>query len=246
MNFYLSEIDTLRFGVVTAKCTVNQLSDLSRIEDWCKQHEVVFVIARVRTAEVRLAQKMEDIGFRLMDTLVYFQRDIVGADSSAVLAPSGFSIDWDGRPDVLEMEKTASLVFKNYLGHYHADELLPSAKSDAVYSSWAANSAASEEIANQIIALYSQGPLGKTELAAFATLNYKKSQCEGILFGVHPSYRQRGLHRLLVQAAIFCSAQRGCDSIISSTQLTNLQVQKNWVREGFLPSDSFYTFHYWR
>jgi GNAT superfamily N-acetyltransferase len=246
MDIALSEIDRMRFDVVTAKCIVRQPKDLMLIDEWCRQHQVEFVIARVRTTDVQLAQDMENAGFRLMDTLVYFKRDLVPTDSTAIDIPSGYRLDCDGRPNADEMEKTAALAFENYIGHYHADSSLPASKSNAVYSSWAFNSAVSTEVANQIIAVYREDSLGESKLAAFATLNYKQNQCEGVLFGVHPGHRQRGLHKVLVRAAIACSAQRGCTSIISSTQLNNLQVQKNWVREGFLPSDSFYTFHQWR
>jgi ribosomal protein S18 acetylase RimI-like enzyme len=246
MDIALSEIDSTRFDLVTAKCIVRQTEDLMLVDEWCRQRKVEFVIARVRTSDIQLAQNMENAGFRLMDTLVYFKRDLLPTDSKEIYVPAGYRLDCDGRPNANEMEKTAALAFKNYIGHYHADSSLPVSKSDAVYSSWAFNSAVSTEVANQIIALYSGDSLGESKLAAFATLNYKQSQCEGVLFGVHPGHRQRGLHKVLVRAAIACSVQRGCTSIISSTQLNNLQVQKNWVREGFLPSDSFYTFHQWR
>jgi len=246
MDIALSDIDQQRFGVVTAKCTARHPLDLILFDEWCRQHQVKFVIARVRTTDVQLAQRLEGVGFRLMDTLVYFQRELVPTDSEAITIPTGYRLDWDGRPSPGEMEKTAALAFKNYIGHYHADTRLPTEKSDGVYSSWAANSATLPEIANQIIAVYSEADAGQPNLAAFATLNYKKSQSEGILFGVHPAHRNRGLHRVLVRAAISCSALRGCVSISSSTQLNNQQVQRNWIREGFLPNDSFYTFHQWR
>ncbi len=246
MNIAISDIDCMRFDVVTAKCIVGEPKELMLIDEWCRQHQVEFVIARVSTNDIRLAQDMENAGYRLMDTLVYFKRDLVPADLAVIDVPSGYRIEYNGRPSAEEMEKTAALAFENYIGHYHADSSLPASKSDAVYSSWAFNSAVSTEVANQIISVYSENSLGGSKLAAFATLNYKQNQSEGVLFGVHPAHRQRGLHKVLVRAAIVCSAQRGCTSIISSTQLNNLQVQKNWVRQGFLPTDSFYTFHHWR
>jgi GNAT superfamily N-acetyltransferase len=246
MDIVLSEIDRLRFGVITAKCAVRELHDLITLGEWCRQHQVEFVIARTKTDNLSLVQRLEDSGFRLMDTLVYFQREVVSSDLAAIAVPQGYRLDCSGRPDATEMEQTAALAFKNYIGHYHADSRLPVAQSDAVYSSWAASSAARPEIANQIVSVYSECDSGRPQLAAFATLNYKQSKCEGVLFGVHPAHRQRGLHRVLVRAAIVCAAQHGCTSIISSTQLNNVQVQRNWVREGFLPSESFYTFHQWR
>jgi GNAT superfamily N-acetyltransferase len=246
MDIALSEIDRMRFDVVTTKCIVRQSKELIFIDEWCRQHQVEFVIARVRTTDVQLAQDMENAAFRLMDTLVYFKRDLVPNDSTAIEIPAGYRLDYGVRSNADEMEKTALLASKNYIGHYHADSALSASKSDAVYSSWTFSSAVSTEVANEIIAVYREDSLGESKLAAFATLNYKQNQCEGVLFGVHPGHRQRGLHKVLVRAAIACSAQRGCDPIISSTQLNNLQVQKNWVRERFLPSDSFYTFHQWR
>jgi hypothetical protein len=246
INISLSEIDTARFGFITAKCFIDQTSDLVEINKWCLQNQVKFLIARTRSDDLRIVQSLEDNNFRLMDVLVYFERAIESSELVVIDVPAGYMINYNQRPDAVEMERMAELAFKNYIGHYHADSRLPSSQADAVYSSWAANSAAKSKIANQIISIYKESDIDSPKLVAFATLNYKNSQCEGVLFAVHPEHRQKGLHRLLVRSSIFCASQHECKSLISSTQLNNLMVQRNWVREGFLPCESFYTFHQWR
>ena len=55
MDIALSEIDRMRFDVVTAKCIVRQSRELLLIDKSCRQHQVEFVIARVRTTDVQLA-----------------------------------------------------------------------------------------------------------------------------------------------------------------------------------------------
>jgi len=38
---------------------------------------------------------------------------------------------------------------------------------------------------------------------------------------------------------------RGRSRMLISTQITNVAVQKVWIRLGFEPSKSYYTFHKW-
>lgn len=246
MNIMLSEIDQIRFGIVTAKCIIRDQHDLLNLTQWCNEYKIELVIARVKTDNISIVKTLEDQNFRLMDTLIYYKRDLMNYNLNVPTPPQGYRLERDTRPNAIEMEETAALAFKGYIGHYHADYRLPKSKSDAVYSSWALNSAVDPEVANQIVSVYREYDTGASQLAAFATLNYKQTECEGVLFGVHPAHRQKGLHQLLIRTALACAAERGCTSLISSTQINNIQVQRNWAREGLLPSESYYTLHQWR
>jgi len=84
------------------------------------------------------------------------------------------------------------------------------------------------------------------KLAAFATMRSNSpEEGEGVLFGVAPWAQGRGIYADLIRAGIEWCRARGQARMIVSTQITNLAVQKVWVRQGFEPSASYFTFHLW-
>ncbi|HEY1395723.1 GNAT family N-acetyltransferase [Roseateles sp.] len=245
-NINLSPMDAERFGVVTAKCTVESAADLAGIEDWCDERGVDFVIARVGTDDLRTVQQMEDRGFRLMDTLVYFRRAFDERPLAPPQLPASYRVADDTRPTPEEMAEVARLSFSAYGGHYHADDRLAPEAADQVYVSWAARSAESPQVAQEIVTIRHTAAGGAGTLVAFATLNDADGDSEGVLFAVHPDHQGKGLHRALIQASLLNAHRRGCRGFFSSTQLNNRPVQRNWAREGLIPSHSYYTFHQWR
>ena len=82
-------------------------------------------------------------------------------------------------------------------------------------------------------------------VAGFATLRQRPAEVEGVLFAVAERARGVGVYRaFLVQTLRFArsvSARR----VLVSTQISNLPVQRAWVRLGFLPVEALYTFHLW-
>lgn len=239
----LSALDSARFGLVSAKVVIDTHSDLDAIDAWLNTHAVRFVIARVSTDDTAQAQALEARGYRLMDTLVYYQRALCDrTDIAPLTLPAGYAVDLTRRPLPAEMRSLAGQAFKGYMGHYHADPAIAPELADEVYASWAERSAADPRVAQHIIAIR----LGD-ELAAFATLNTNDGVCEGVLFAVATGHRNQGLHRSLVHASLV-QAQRslGCRMFFSSTQVANHTVQRNWIREGLLPYRSYHTFHLMR
>src|ERR1700682_2592325 len=72
----LSAIDKERFGIVTARdphFVVGTLQDALR---FCRENSVQMLVARCAADDLPAAQAMEKAGGRLMDTLVYYVRDL--------------------------------------------------------------------------------------------------------------------------------------------------------------------------
>lgn len=233
----LSALDAERFGLVTAKLTVDTHTDFDAVDAWLDAHAVRLVIARVATDDTARAQALEARGYRLMDTLLYYRRALGAAEIAPLALPAGYAID-AARPTPVEMRALATQAFKGYMGHYHADPAIPPALADEVYASWAERSAADPEVAQHIVTIRH-----RSGLAAFATLNTRGDACEGVLFAVDASHRNQGLHRVLVRASLAHAQASGCGAFFSSTQVANHTVQRNWIREGLLPDRGCYTFH---
>ena len=73
----LSAIDEERFGIRTARASNVTVEGLSKVLDFCQAHSVVLLIARCLTANTQAAQAMERHGFLLMDTLIYYERNLI-------------------------------------------------------------------------------------------------------------------------------------------------------------------------
>lgn len=232
-----SHLDSERFGIRAARAHL-VAENLSRALEYCVGEKIDLLIARVSTGDVIAAQKMEEQGFRLMDTLVYYRFDLskrtIPEDTSRLqvrrLRPE----------DHEQVRAVASAAFRGYMGHYHADRRLDRRKCDEAYASWAERSctrAAADEV---LIARDGEN------LAGFGTLRMNSpEEAEGLLFAVAPEWQGRGVCPALMIRSLEWSRSQGAQRLLISTQITNVSMQKVWCRLGFEFSHSFYTFHKW-
>lgn len=239
MEINLSELDRLRFGVITVKAKINCNDSVDDLIFQAKKINAKLLIIRLPTDCIALAQKLEISGAILTDTLVYFQKKSI--EEYKIKLPTDYSHSSAEVADSEEVERIALESFKGYFGHYHADPRLDRSDCDAVYSSWAKNSCSKNGLADEIIVIKKSD-----EIAAFATLKITNDKCfEGVLFGVSPNHRGKGLHLKLMKISQNWGLNNGKKEFLTSTQITNVTVQKNWCRVGMEPLNSFYTYHLW-
>jgi GNAT superfamily N-acetyltransferase len=239
VNISLSELDKQRFGIVTAKTSFDVNENVNEALSWCDEKKVELLITRIPTEKIALAQELEQAGFFLADTLVYFRNKHI-LDTEIKL-PENYKWRVATPADAEAVEKFAEKSFAGYGGHYHADPRLNKADCDLVYSSWAANSCRNNDFADVVYLItHEDAPIG------FATIKIiDTDMAEVVLSGVHPDYQGKGIYLALISLAKKWAIQRQLTQLILSTQVTNLAVQKVWCRLGFEPYKSFYTFHKW-
>lgn len=240
----LSPLDTARWGVVTATAGAVTAESLPGVLEFANLHAVTLLVARCSAADLVAARAMEAAGFRLMDALVVYARD-VGAANAGDLAAGTVAGDAAVRlareDEAAEVRAVARAAFRGYGGHYHADPRLDREACDEVYADWAHRSCASPGVADGVLVAEVDG-----RVAAFATLRFNSAtEGEGVLFGVAPGARGRGLYPLLMGAGLRFCAERGRTRMVVSTQITNLTVQRAWIRLAFEPCRAEYTFHRW-
>ena len=236
---HLSAIDTARFGLSIARAGHLTRDGLDEVLRYCESNSVRMLIARCSTTELALAQELERREFLLMDTLVYYTFDL---KKKPVPADTGKAeIRGIRSGEEKQVRAIARDSFKGYFGHYHADSRLDRQACDDAYTSWAENSCVSTEFADHVLAAVLDG-----QLSGFATLRMNSSEeAEGVLFGVAPFAQGSGIYRSFIVRGLDWAQQRKAARMVVSTQITNLAVQKVWVRVGYEPSHSFYTFHKW-
>jgi ribosomal protein S18 acetylase RimI-like enzyme len=233
-----SEIDSERFGVRVARATVEG-KNLSQIIDFCAAEQIKLLIARCATKEPRTAQEMENRGFLLMDTLVYYGFDLTKRTIPDD-APRAH-IRKFVRDDTTEVESVAAAAFEGYYGHYHADSKLDRNKCDEGYVSWAVRSCMSRQVATEVLV----AEIDK-KIVGFLTLRLNSpKQVEGLLLGVAPEVQGIGVGRSLMLSGLALCKNQQAERMVISTQVTNVAVQKVWCRVGFEPAHSYYTLHKW-
>ena len=235
----LSAIDEERFGVRTARASQVTSEQLPGVLEFCQANGIKFLIARCSVSELGVAQSMEKAGFFLMDTLLYFARDLV---KTPIPADKGeFIVRPIHAGENAQVSAIASLSFRDYLGHYHADPRLERNLCDEAYISWAVHSCASREVADEVLVAV-DGEI----ILGFATLRFNSEQeGEGVLFGVDPQAQGRGIYRSFMVRAMEWFLAQGRTRMLVSTQITNFAVQRVWTRVGFELSHACYTFHRW-
>ncbi len=234
----LSEIDQERFHIVIARDPHVTVETLAPALGFCRTNHVKLLIARCRAEDLAVAQRLEETGGRLMDTLVYYVCALDGGvpeeRARAPVRPLR-----EGEAD--EVRRIAAESFRNYFGHYHADSRLDRAKCDETYASWAHRSCLDRSVATQVLVAEHEA-----RIAGFLTLLERgPEEQEVVLNGVEPRAQRHGIYRSLLLAAMRQARAHGASRLSISTQLTNIAVQKTWTRLGFEPARSYYTFHLW-
>ncbi len=235
----LSAIDEERFGIRVARTNLVTAETWPTIMDFCRANQVKMLIARCYTSEIAVTQAMERAGSLLMDTLVVFSRDLVrhkipdnpNQDIIRLMRPG----------DEDQIRRVAARAFDGYSGHYHADSRLDKAKCDEAYISWAMRSCLSKDVADDVF-VAAQGDA----IIGFITMQLNTpEEGQAVIGGVLPEAQGKGLYRSFLITGMEWLLAKQAATMVVSTQITNIAVQKVWVRLGFEPRYAFYTFHKW-
>lgn len=236
---YLSDIDEERFGIRTARASSVTLETLPSIVEFCQNNAVKLLIARSPASDFGSVHFMEREGFQLMDTLVYYTRNLVQTPIPEDIGKATIRPVQSGEEE--EVKLIAARSFRGYFGHYHADERLDRTECDEAYISWAYRSCISRDVADEVLVADMDGAL-----VGFATLRLNSAnEGEGVLFCVSPAAQGQGIYRsFMIHGMRWCLSKRATIMAVS-TQITNTAVQKVWTRLGFETSHAYYTFHKW-
>ena len=234
----LSPLDTARFGVCTARADALTVEGLAGVLEFCRLQDVELLIGRCKVENADAVHTLERAGFLLMDTLVYYQRNLA---SSPVTDPGDGRLRLLRADEAREVEAIARECFRDYGGHYHADPRLDRGAATEVYASWARASCELPEGSSFVLV----GDTGQG-LVGFATFRLSQAlEGELLLGAVAPRARGSGLYRTLTQAGMYRLQSLGATRFITSTYLGNWRAEKSWVAAGLSPYAAYHTFHRW-
>lgn len=234
----LSAIDSERFDIVVARAHSVTPENLQAILDHCAANQVKMLIARCDINDIRSVHAMEQSGFLLMDTLLYYRRDLY---KTPIPTHQGYNVRAVTANDQDQVRLTAAEAFRDYFGHYHADPRLDRLKCDEIYSSWAERAVQDRAVADEVLVADREG-----EILGLAVLRLNNAkEADALLFAVAPRAQRQGVYRSLLSSCLQWALSQGREQLVSSTQITNVASQKSWTRVGFEFSHAFYTFHKW-
>lgn len=239
-RIYLSSQDRDTFGVRTARATGITERDLPVVLDFCRENKIDLLFARCRTADIRAAQALEKEGCLLADTLIHYVRNMIKTPIPPL--PEKVSIRPIRNGEEKIVKKIAADAFREYGGHYQADERLAHIHSSKIYSSWAVNSCLNRDHTHDVLISEYRG-----SIVGFITVRLNSPrEGEGPLAGVITSAGKRSLIlSALSIGAMNWFRSRGASRCIASLLITNRVMQKIMSRLGFEPGESYYTFHRW-
>ena len=237
-DVHLSPLDTNRFGIVTARADSVTAEGLERILEFCELHEVQLLVARSRVEDSAASHALGGAGFLLMDTLVYYDRDLV---AWPIVGPPPALVEPLGAGDADQVEAIAHECFREYSGHYHADLRLDRTACTEVYASWAR--ACCDETQFQGFVLVVGDPGNRVGFSSFRRVSSHEGEL--LLGAVLPAARGRGLYGQLTAAGMHRLQATGVTRFITSTHLGNWGAQAAWTGAGLRPYRAFHTFHRW-
>jgi len=234
----ISQLENERFGIQVARATI-AMETFNSMLDHCHDRSVQLLIARCPVSEMMLVHQLENHGFLLMDTLVYYSRDLVNKPVPDV---QNMIVVRPVKPgEEQSVKKLAEEAFTGYKGHYHCDDRLDKKLCDEIYPDWAYRSCISKDVADEVLVAEQN-----SSILGFITLRMNsRNETEGVLNGVLPVAQRRGIYTSLVVHGIMWSVRQGAEAMLISTQITNKTPQKIWNRLGFEFSHAYYTFHKW-
>lgn len=239
MPIELNALERARFGVVAAHVR-DPAASVAALDAAAAAEGVQMLTLRIDCGDHARIHAAEAGGFRLMDTIVYHERNLSLAPLPVVPAPE-VTIRPAQTDDAAAVAEVARASFRDYLGHFHADPRLDSAAADAAYVEWARNGVLRQSDIQPARVL-----LCGERLAGFLTLRRNSVvEHEIVLNAVHPNFQRRGLYQRLLGDALATAHAAGAVRIIISTQLNNFAVQRAWAKHGFRVTRALHTFHKW-
>jgi hypothetical protein len=233
-----SFFESKRFGLRIFRGTT-QGADADSLIRELERERVDVAILRGAAAEA-LRAGLSERGLRVIDagTIVRYAADLRSRVRTSPDPRLGFrraTADGTGRLDTM-----ARQVFAGYTTHYHANPLFTPSRILEGYAEWATRYADPNDPCRSAWIIEYEG-----QAAGFSCLETAadRSEARGVLNGILPAWRGRGIYRAMLRATLDALAAEGIPRFVIATQTQNLPVQHVWRTERMVFERSESTIH---
>ena len=239
MSITYSEIESKRFGlrVFRGQYEKFDMADVLRIV-----HEKNFDIIIVRYPTSTIYEHYGLVGLDHCktihaDSLVYYSAPLQQIEIKALRNNLEFVVVT--KENTKQLESMVKSIFVGYQNHYYSNPCLPRKGIVEGYYEWAKS-----YFNNKGVTWLIKDGKNKTDVAFLACyFDEKESISELKLGGVLPEFAGQGIYSDFVRYAQAYFKNKGIRSLITSTQLQNVAVQRAWQKHGFQFDKSYETYH---
>jgi GNAT superfamily N-acetyltransferase len=218
-----------RMGAIAADANVE------RALDEAAERGFEFLLCKVSTAEIGVAQALERHGFSLVETIVHYEYDC-RREVPHIEMPFGIRLATESDRDAaVALARTA---FKEHYGRFHSDPRFTRDEATRVYEEWIRSSF--DGWADAIFVAEDEGRL----IGLVSCRRTEERRVRVSIALVDPTHRNRGLARGF-GAALMQWYRGSADTIDGPTHIRNLGVQRAYFALGWSLRESTYTFHRW-
>lgn len=220
---------------------------LRQVEEFAVARGFEFLLCKPYTSDVAAIHALERRGFRLMDTLLECVVDVRNspalADSSP--PPLGLRLRLATADDAEPLRAVARRSFREHFGRFHADERIPGGLSLRVYEEWIVSCV--RGWADWVVMAECDGrPAGYSAWKRPSAAE----KAHGLPVGhysigaVDPDFFGRGVFSAITRDGmrLFPGV---ADWIEGPTHLSNVPVQRGYLRLGWKLADARHSFHKW-
>ncbi|HEY6986030.1 MAG TPA: GNAT family N-acetyltransferase [Rhodanobacteraceae bacterium] len=238
MMLRFSPLDTARFGLCVHRATLDRV-DVDALVAEIERERIDVAILRVPAPATGVLDELarRGLGPITADTLVRYEIDLPRPATDPQRA------DVTLRPavqsDALLLDRMTRSIFAGYVSHYHANPLFPPDKILDGYAEWAVAHLGAEG-----------GPAAWLVESGGETVGFSCYQIErpsglavGVLNGVVPSVRGRGVYTGMLSAMLAAFESMGLRRFAIATQAHNATVQRIWARCGLSLQGEYTTIH---
>ncbi len=243
-NKYISQLDSERFGIKTAKLNTWN-TEPSLLVKKLKNEGVSLVISKVGCNELDLIHKLEDLDFKVMDFQVTYTFHLE-RNNVPEIRDKGFHIREATEIDTDEIVSVAEKSFENY-GHYAADKKLDVSEVKNIYMDWMRRSCVDKKSADVVIIAEDKNKGKIAGVLAFKKHEAHKGQpyVKGVLGAVLSEFRGRGVFKAITIKGLQWGKENRCIWAEHNVLTTNYPVNRSFSTLGFCITDSFVTLHGW-
>jgi len=237
-GFRESPTESARFGLRVFRAEASAI-DAEALVDALARERVDIAIVRIPAHALGSLQTLRVRGLVpiVADTIVRYETSLpitpLVLDESVTFRPATAR-------DAERLETLAREIFDGYVSHYHANPLFPAAKIADGYGEWAASHVRGGRAGTIAWLVESHG-----EVAGFSCCRVDEATglAIGVLNGVLPAFRGRGVYRGMLRRMLHDFGARGLKRFAIATQVQNVAVQRIWVAEGLALTRTDNTVH---
>jgi len=201
-----------------------------------------YIITRIKASDVALSMALEINGFRIIDGILTFMRDLNQAPPVEENINKNLIVEFGCQDRVEEIIKLAEKMY--IYDRFHNDPLIPKERADKLHGVWLDNSCKKRVVDEVIIGVLN----GK--LAGFVTckLHRKLEEITGlkvgtiVLVGTSPEFRGQSVAYTLTIESLKWFKRKGIRFVEVGTQISNIPASRLYEKAGFKLINTSLTF----